>query len=573
MLTVLVLVGLVMVLGLVGWDHGEPLRQKLLWATRAVVGCYGALFIWHRWLIRIDQPFRWRRDGWLVGFAVLLVGSAVFENWLGGWIGEAWHIPVRGVLIGLAFFQQFLAILLRIPVWIPFLEQRIIRRFRPGMVLVVTFVLLVLHGTALLKLPNATTEPLTWLQALFTATSAVCVTGLIVVDTGTAFTGLGQLILLVLMQMGAFGIITLTFFLAMLTGQGFSVASRVFLREALSAENLKNLSLTVASIIGLTFIFEGIGALMIAFFWGDLGGSGLERAWYAIFHSVSAFCNAGFSLFSDGLMNEQAVVNYGVQSTIVVLILLGGIGFPVILEFLRRCGAGVGMPGAAAHRGFSLHFRLVVGTTAILLLLGTTGLLLGELISGEPWAGGRLLWEAFFNSVTARTAGFNITDVGAISGAGVFLLILLMFIGGSPGGVAGGVKTTTFAMALLNMRRILLNREDVQLMGRRIESEIPSRAFAVLLLSQAWIAMATLSILLLQPEFDFLEVLFEVVSAFATVGLSRGITADLEAGSQMILVLTMLIGRIGILNVCFAMLTPYLKSSRLRLPRERVIID
>lgn len=571
-LTLLPFVGLGLVLALIGWPQSVEGTRLLLNSSRVVAGTFG-LLVWLRWAW-IEGPHweSWRGYLFGPGLALVIIATALFEERIGGLLAGNGH-PVHIWLVGLAAIQQVLVFLSRFGDWLPFFERSFLSRSSPGVILVFTFTVLIIAGCLLLKMPNATTAGISWLDALFTSTSAVCVTGLIVVDTATAFTPLGQGIILLLIQLGAFGIVTLTFLLAVISGQGFSVSSRFFLRDLLSVDNMRNLSSTIAVIIGLTLILELIGAIALHALWADGLHAGDSGWWIAVFHSVSAFCNAGFSIFTDGLADERAVGQRGVQAVIMLLIVLGGIGFPVLLELGRKIRETLTLGRTHRHTPFfSAHTRLVLVSTAVLLLGGGFLLWLGG-GAGASNSVADHIWEAAFNSVTARTAGFNITDMSLLPSASTAIIILLMFIGGSPGGIAGGIKTTTFAIAMLNLKRILLSRRDVQIFERRVEERITSRAFAVVLLSGLWIFTATALLLYLQPSFSLIDTLFESVSAFATVGLSRGITAELSGPSKVVVIATMLVGRIGILNFFFSLITAKPETSSLRYPRERIIVE
>ncbi|MET3870620.1 TrkH family potassium uptake protein [Puniceicoccus vermicola] len=573
-MTFLPLVGVGLILALIGWPLSADSETLLIAVSRIVAGVYGAA-VWLRWIL-IEGPHwqSWRGYVFGLGFALIILLSAIFENSIGSLLsGQAEGGQFHTWLIALAALQQILALMSRFSDWIPVFENSFLSRASPGLVLVSTFLLLIGMGTALLKMPNATVDSVSWVDALFTSTSAVCVTGLIVVDTATAFTPLGQGIILLLIQLGAFGFVTLTFFLAVLSGQGFSVSSRVFLGDLLSVENMRTLSTTLITIVGLTVGFEILGAIGLYFLWGPALGGGEGALWDSVFHSISAFCNAGFSTFSDGLADERAVYALDVQAILMALIVLGGIGFPVLLEVIRLLRRMM-RPSERHRRGhmITLHTRLVLMLT--LLLIGGGALLLwaggGARSPSDPTGGA---WEALFNSITARTAGFNISDMSALPASSTAIMILLMFIGGSPGGIAGGIKTTTFAMAILNLGRILLGRRDVQMFGRRIEDIVTNRAFAVVLISILWVFFATTLILFLQPELTMMDTLFECVSAFATVGLSRGLTGELTGLSKFVIILTMFVGRIGVLNFFFSMLLVKPQPVCLRYPRERIIIE
>ncbi|MGC9451599.1 MAG: TrkH family potassium uptake protein [Oceanipulchritudo sp.] len=565
------LFGLLLVLLLIGWPHSPSTEDILILSTRVVAFLYGALFLVNFYKRPFEEEMSRLQRYAIPAVAVLIILSSLFENLLSSWIHAGFpHLSVRLILLMVAAIQQVSLLLINLPSWIPTLESSLLRRLNPGTILFGTFALLVVLGTLLLKMPNATTGGITWIDALFTSTSAVCVTGLIVVDTATAFTPLGQGIILGLIQLGAFGIVTLTFFLAVVTGQGFSVASRIFLKDVLNLENLRSLRYAVFFLITFTLIIEALGWASLHILWSRSGFAGEDLRWASLFHSVSAFCNAGFSIFSQGLADPIAVSNYSLQGVMMILIILGGIGFPVLMEALSRLGPP--WRGGPRPARPTLHFRLALLTTAVLLIGGTLLLFLSHPGSAGE-SGFHRLWVALFNAVTARTAGFNISDMAALSSAATAVMIFLMFIGGSPGGFAGGIKTTTFALSMLNLHRILLARRDVELFRRRIEESLCNRAFAVMLLSFMWIFAATALILFLQPEFLLLDTLFETVSAFSTVGLSRGITADLSTASKFVIVTTMFVGRIGVMNFFFSLLVVPPKERRFRVPRERIIIE
>lgn len=566
------LAGVGLVVYVAGWK--EDLRDAgwLLESLRVASWGFGA-GAGLEWFFA-ERRGEFARERWLT---LLLAGSvsvmALFETSLSGWLHQSlsWLGAWQWLLVIVAALQVS-ALAARVGEAVPWIERRLFRRLSPGSLLVVAFSLLILAGAGLLCMPNATTQGIGFLDALFTSASAVCVTGLIVVDTATAFTPLGQLIVMGLIQLGGLGIVTLTYFIAMVGGQGVGISSRVFLRDLLNSENLGRLGTAIGFILATTLLCEAVGAILLYQSWQDNGIEG-NLGWLAAFHSVSAFCNAGFSLFSAGLADGRVSEDWGGLSVLLVLIALGGIGFPV----LRALWLGLasrfrkGKRGERRKRWLGLHVRLALVASLALWVGGFLLLWLASSVALNASLGDGA-GVALFRSVSARTAGFNIADIGAMSHAGAAVLMLLMFVGGSPGGMAGGIKTTTFSVALMNLLRILRRRRRVTLFEREIPESSLQRAFAVVLLSMLWILFASAAIMIAQPELDFLDTLFETVSAFSTVGLSRGMTGDLEPFGKVVIILTMLVGRIGILNF-FLSLLPESPEPRVRYPSGSVIVE
>lgn len=434
--------------------------------------------------------------------------------------------------------------------------------------------LLVGLGTIGLKtLPGLYTGPeLSWLDALFTATSAVCVTGLIVVDTATYFTGAGQAFLLLLIQLGGLGIITFTTLIILALGRRLSLRHEDLAgAETPIHEELDRPRLT-RDIVLFTIAFELVGALLLYALWVPRFGW-RDASWHALFQSVSAFCNAGFSTFSDSLVGLQ-------QSTasllvIAVLIVTGGVGFLVLEELYMKGWAGRGR----GRRRLSLHTRLVLGTTALLLLggWGLFGLFAWDGVLASLTLPHRVS-NAFFMSVTARTAGFNTVDYAAAADDTNFLTIILMMIGGSPGSTAGGLKTTTVALiALLAVAR-LRGHVIISLSGRSIPQETVQRAVGLFVLAFGVLTLAIFGYAHteLAPSVgtgqSFLRHLFEAVSAFNTVGLSLGVTADLSAAGRWLTIVLMFVGRVGPLTVAAALARRARGTAAIRYSYEEVII-
>jgi len=430
--------------------------------------------------------------------------------------------------------------------------RTLLQSVTPPQVFIGSFVFLILFGTVGLKLlPGLYTgEPLSWLDALFTSTSAVCVTGLIVVDTATHFTWAGQAFILVLIQLGGLGMLAFTSLIILALGRRLSLRE-----EALStgtgtvAPHINPKRLTY-DVVRFTLVIEAVGAVFLYMIWAPLLGW-KQAVWPAVFHSVSAFCNAGFSTFSDSLISFQRS-----PLTLLVisgLIIVGGLGFLTMEEFYLRYRAG----RQKAIFRISLHSRIVVVTTAMLLFVGWVMFAVFEwevTLAGLPLID--KLSNALFLSATARTAGFNAIDYGKASDSGNLLTILLMLVGGSPGSTAGGIKTTTFAIiGLVAWSR--LRGDDITTFGNRsIREETTDRAIGVFVMS---VAIVTAGVFLLTTtghpdpkDATFLARMFEAVSAFCTVGLTMGITDELSTLGRWTTILLMFLGRVGPLTLAAA---------------------
>ena len=446
--------------------------------------------------------------------------------------------------------------------------KKLQKRLGPARILVASFGGVIVVGAMVLALPiSAQQERVSFLDALFTATSAVCVTGLTVVDTGTAYSLFGQIVIVVLIQLGGLGVMTFSmFFIAMLGGR-LSFGGREILQETLSQQPVQNLRGLLKVVVIFTFAIEAIGAAILSMrFMVNLAPS--TAVYHGIFHAISAFCNAGFGLYRDNFISYQSdlIVNF----TLTTLIILGGLGFIVIFEITQA---------RKRRRALSLHTKLVVSTTFVLILGGAGCFLLLEHYNAAmqlPWS--ERILAAYFHSVTARTAGFNTVDIGALTDATLFMLVFLMFVGASPGSCGGGIKTTTFAALMALIRSRFRNRDDVQLFYRTLPQETISRAVSVAFFSFLPIVIFSLILLITESggksHYDtrglFLEVLFEATSAFGTVGLSTGLTPNLSVPGKILITLLMFIGRLGPMTVAIAVSGE--KKQRYKYAQENILI-
>ncbi|MEG1773674.1 MAG: TrkH family potassium uptake protein [Oscillospiraceae bacterium] len=423
----------------------------------------------------------------------------------------------------------------------------------PAKLIILSFFALILTGACLLMLPAATKsgESTSFLDALFTATSATCVTGLIIYDTYSYWSVFGQAIILLLIQIGGMGVVTAAIAISLFTGQRISLRQRSVLQESISGMQVGGIVRLASFILKAILLFEGTGALLLAFrFCPEFGL--FKGLWYAVFHAVSAFCNAGFDLMGTREAFSSLTDYAGdplVNLVIMLLIVLGGLGF-LVWDDVRE--------HRLAFVRYRLQTKVVLTTTALLIVVPAIYFFFVE-FSRPVWAqmtGGERFWASLFQSVTPRTAGFNSVDLTLLTEPGVLLMIALMLIGGSPGSTAGGVKTTTFATLLLCVRSVLKKQESIQCFGRRIESDTLKSAVSLLVL-YATLFLTGGAIIALADGVPLIAALFETASAIGTVGLSLGITGELGTVSHITLIALMYFGRVGGLTMLYAVAERY----------------
>ena len=403
---------------------------------------------------------------------------------------------------------------------------RFLKKQPPGRLIALGFAAVILLGAVLLLLPISVRPDaeVTPIDALFTSTSAVCVTGLIAIDTADHLTVFGQAVVAGLIQIGGLGVTSVGVGLVLAAGGRVSIKGRSLVKEALNVDSFQGMVRLVKAVLVMTLCFEGAGvALSFLVFSQDYAP--LHALWISVFHSIAAFNNSGFDILG-GLQNLIPYqTNVLLNLTTCGLIIFGGLGFLVMLDMGR----------ARSFRKLTFNSKVVLTTTAALLLIGT---LLLKATEEMTWLG------AFFHSVSARTAGFSTYPIGELTNAGLFVLILLMFIGASPGSTGGGIKTTTF-FALMQQVRAVFTKRKPGGFHRTLPAQAIDKAGVIALLSLVVVCCGTFLLCVLEPELDFVRLLFEEVSAFGTVGLSTGITPDLSAASKLVLILTMYIGRLG----------------------------
>lgn len=438
---------------------------------------------------------------------------------------------------------------------------------KPAQILVLSFLSIILVGTLLLMLPISTIsgDSTSFINALFTSTSAVCVTGLVVVDTGTYWSIFGKTIILMLIQIGGLGFMTMTTTAAILLGKKIGLRNRIIMQEALNQFSISGVIRLTKYVFISTMIIEGLGALFLSFrFVPEMGFS--TGLYYSVFHSVSAFCNAGFDIMGNG----KSLMAYGqdpfVSIVIMMLIVIGGLGFAVIVDLFRT----------QKFSKLTLHSKLVLTMTGILLSSAFVMVFIFEFNNPSTIGTfnlGEKLVASLFQAVTPRTAGFNTIPTDMLTMPTKLLTIMLMFIGGSPGSTAGGIKTTTFGMMFLTIVAVAKGREDIQFSNRRIPKDIINRALAVIFVSTFVIAILMMLLFVVEPTHSFEDLVFETFSAFGTVGLSLGITPYLTTAGKVVITVLMFFGRLGPLTIVLALSrSGHNKKQLLRYPEGKIIV-
>lgn len=411
-----------------------------------------------------------------------------------------------------------------------------------------------------------------WLDAVFTSASATCVTGLITLDTATHWTFKGQFIILILMQIGGIGILSFASFFTFFLRSGVGVKHQTMLQDLLSADSPMNTRTMLTQIVLYTLLIEGVGTLLIYSLWSpDIVFSGTgEKIFYSVFHAVSGFCNAGFALFSNGLMEAGIATSYLLHLVFVALIVLGGIGFPVLREMTDRhiLRERMKKPWKQWSVGTTVAIYstiiLIVGGTVLYWFLEKDNTLLDHQGSGK-------LITALFQSVTARTAGFNTVDMATFTVPTYILFIFLMFIGASSGGTGGGIKTSTFFVILQSGLATIRGKQRVDLQGRTISQDLINKAYTLFIFGASFVLILVFGLSISEPDVPIIKLVFEAVSAFATVGVSAGVTGGLSVAGKVMIIIAMFFGRIGLLTLAFAISSP-VESNKYQYPKAKLSI-
>ncbi|MGJ3236468.1 TrkH family potassium uptake protein [Marivirga sp.] len=427
---------------------------------------------------------------------------------------------------------------------------------KPARTFIYSFLLLIAFGTGVLMLPAMSIEEgsMSFMDALFTSVSASCVTGLIVVDTATYFTMKGQFVIMILFQLGGLGIISFTSFFATFLKSGVGIKQQLMLQDFLVSESLFSAKGLLRKIIAITLVIEIISFIMIFFSWGEevVFDSMGQKIFFSAFHAVSAFCNAGFSLFTNGLFEDGVANGYILHIIIALTLILGGLGFSSIQDLFSRNKLKDRFQNP--WKDWALSTKIAVYTSLVLLASGTLVFYLleqGNTLGDKNFI--ESLITSFFQSATARTAGFNTVDIGALRTPTLIVIAFLMFIGASSGSVGGGIKTSTFYLLIVSVFATLRGRLKIEIDRKFIPKELLFKALSIFFFAASLNLIGIFILTITDSDFTLMQLIFEQVSAFGTVGLSTGITSDLSFAGRVVIILSMFIGRVGTLTFALAL--------------------
>lgn len=566
-----------------GFELSARLKSELNWVY---------FWAWNMFLIeRISHLLLTKRGkrksaysflGWSINGLLTLTLIPIFLNLLGidDSIGVIRILENRALYLLVLFLISFIE-----------LSDAVItslgRKSNPALMMAVSFMFIIMVGSGMLLMPRCIQQGvhLSWIDSLFTATSAVCVTGLTTIDVPSTFTSFGQLVIMLLIQVGGLGVMTITSFFALFFMGNTSIYNQMQVQDMVSSKSLASLWSTLLNIFGFTAFLELAGAVMIFLnIHGTIGLNLRQELFFSVFHAVSAFCNGGFSNYQDGVGASVLMEGHCWLYIILgLLIILGGIGYPVLVNLktavskhakvLRKWINGQHYASLNIPNLFDLNTKIVLRTTALLIVVGTVLIAIFEwdnTFAGMPIH--EKLTQAFFNAVSPRTAGFISVNLNSMCIQSIFIYTVLMWIGGASQSTAGGVKVNAFAVAVLNIRAIIHGTTRVEFAGRELSSDSVRRANAAVFVSLLVLCIFVFLITLTEPDLPMKAIVFECVSAFATVGSSLGITSELQYSSKLLIVVLMFIGRVGLVTMAQGLLKQY-KNQNYKLPQDNITIS
>ena len=558
-----------------GFDPNAETKEWILIAVKSSFIFYILKYCVH--LLYNYEPLKLIRESWFEGLLLLLIlinaiTPALFDQSLLNWVGqqlELYNLENFYIL----FIQFYFFILIGIELGKASTQISLLNMSPPRM-LILSFMFLILIGTGLLMMPEMSKEvySMPFFDALFTSISASCVTGLIVVDTATYFTQKGHIILMLLIQLGGLNIISFATLFAVFSKKGLGIKHQTILQDNFSSESLLSGKGLLRKIFLFSFLMEMIGMLLLYFTWNpELKFPYVEdQFFYSLFHSISAFNNAGFSLFSEGLSGHLLEHSHSMHLVLAGLIFFGAVGFPVIEDLfnIERIKKTIKTPWL----GLKLSTRISFHTSLLLIAFGALMFYFLEqqnTLNGMSFEG--QLVTSLFQSITARTAGFNTVDFSMIGTPMLIIFIFLMFIGASPGSTGGGIKTSTFTLIIFSAINTIRGQKRIEIGNRTISPELLHKAFSIFLFAASSIFLAIFILSISDGEKGLMPIAFEAVSAFSTVGLSTGITADLTFVGKVVIMVCMFIGRIGTLTLAFA-LSSKMKSHNYQYPKAHLTV-
>ena len=566
-------------MSLLTYGYGFELDEATLRQIFVYLDVAFAIFLF-QFLLRLLYAFR-RTDflsqNRFEAVLVVIIGLNGLSNYLGNGTILQYIFPALGLKNYLEFYQGFITFFMVMILGYDLVKaSRSLAKvtFKPATTFILSFAILILVGTGLLMLPAMSVPEggMNFFDALFTSVSASCVTGLIVVDTATYFTTRGHLVLMFLIQLGGLGIVSFATFFATFLRQGVGIKQQVLMQDLISSETLFSTQGLLRKIVGITFLIEAVTFVFIFFTWGEdakfdsLG----QQVFYSAFHAVSAFCNAGFSLYSESLYAPAVRGAYIMHLVVSIAIVTGGLGFSALEDLFspERLRDRMKNP----WKDWKVSTKIAVFTSIILLVFGTVMFYLLEhnnTLAEMNFVEG--LIAAFFQSVNARTAGFNTVDMGALETPTYIIMIFLMFIGASSGSVGGGIKTSTFYLILASVIATLRGRLKIEIGKRYIPKEVLFKALSIFFFAASLNLIGIFLLTVFEPEVNLLHLAFEQVSAFGTVGLSTGITADLSWAGRSVIIFSMFVGRVGTLTFALALSTRA-SSQRHRYPSAHIMV-
>lgn len=551
----------IVAIGSLIYFHGFPVTDQTRYWLTVIIKSSFAFYIlkYIAGFVYSFEPLEYLRSSRNEGILMLLIvvnffSATFFDFHIIKWAGK--EIGIHSIETFFVFFIQFYFLIIigleigRASTSLPSIKLKASTLF------ILSFMVLITIGSLLLMMPEMTSsgESMPFMDAMFTSISASCVTGLIVVDTATYFSFKGQMLIMLLIQLGGLNIISFATFFGLFANRGIGIKHQSIIQENFSGESLMSSKSLLRKIFLFSFIIELIGMILIFFSWGpnvNFQSNG-QQIFQSAFHSISAFNNAGFSLFSSGLYEEYVRNAHLLHIIIAMLIIFGGLGFPVIREVfsVKSFRERINSP----WKKYGLSTNIALYSTVFLIALGGIVFFFTEANNTmKDMNFGESLVASFFQSVTTRTAGFNTVDIGSLGTPVLLFFLFLMFIGASSGSTGGGIKTSTFTLVLLSAYSTIRGKKNLELFKHTIPFELLNKAFSIFLFSATFIFFATFILTITEKDMSIMDLVFEEVSAFCTVGLSTGITSDISAAGKVVIMVSMFIGRVGTLTIAFAL--------------------